>query len=314
MAIFNLIFTIFLSVKNTPLTLIGYSHDQLNRLHQFAGWSVALHTVLHGALYSAYFVQTGKTGLLANKFQIAGSIAGMAIVLIAATTLLRSKKYETFYVIHVSFFLLAAATAIVHQPKNVLIPGVVTLGIWGLDRAIRLGKLGRWALNNSVTLQPLPDGGTQLLFNKKSARIASGMHCFVWIPEIRTFETHPFTVLDARRMEFVVKSYGGFSKALHQYAVRNPGVCLAASIDGPYGEIPDVAGGAYDKLVLICGGTGATFCYALAQNFIESQSAEKSNKELEFIWVVTDYGKQAPLHPSIMFFRGNKKDKKPMPI
>ncbi|KAI1325437.1 ferric reductase NAD binding domain-containing protein [Xylariaceae sp. FL0255] len=106
-------------------------------------------------------------------------------------------------------------------------------------------------------------------------------HCYIWLPQIRTFQTHPFTIVSTEPLEVVVNSRDGFTKALNQYAASNPGASLRASVEGPYGTIPDPM--SFDKVVLIAGGSGATFAFGMAIHMAESM-IEQSNKQIELIW------------------------------
>lgn len=112
-------------------------------------------------------------------------------------------------------------------------------------------------------------------------------HCYVWLPRIRAFETHPFTIVASEPMELIINSYSGFTGDLHRYASENPGASLAVSVEGPYGTFPDPMD--YDKVVLVAGGSGATFTIALAADMIRRLSSE-STKKIEFIWATKGRG------------------------
>ena len=87
--------------------------------------------------------------------------------------------------------------------------------------------------------------------------------------------------VSTEKLEFVVKSYNGFTRDLHAYATANPGAKLKASVEGPYGTFPDPM--QYDKIVLIAGGSGASYTFGLACNLLEKMDAE-STKNIVFIW------------------------------
>jgi predicted ferric reductase len=149
------------------------------------------------------------------------------------------------------------------------------------------------AVNNEAILEPLPNGGTKITLTKKPYGVVPGKHCFLWIPKIRLLEAHPFTVVASEPMEFVVNSYDGFTRDLRKYALANPGVRLKASVDGPYGTFPDPL--MYDKVVLIAGGSGASFTFGLAVNLLERMGPE-SLKNITFIWAVRKQGELKLYH------------------
>ncbi len=88
-------------------------------------------------------------------------------------------------------------------------------------------------------------------------------------------------------MELVINTHSGFTRDLHRYASQNPGASLAVSVEGPYGTFPDPM--EYDKVVLVAGGSGATFTIGLAADMIRRLSPD-STKKIEFIWASRSRG------------------------
>jgi hypothetical protein len=134
------------------------------------------------------------------------------------------------------------------------------------------------------------------VFKKVPARAVPGKHFYVWIPSIRMFEMHPFTIVGTQPLEFIIKSQNGFTRDLHKFALKHPGAALRASLDGPYGTFPDPM--EYDKIVLIAGGGGASFTFGLIVNLLEKMK-EGSKKSIDFIWTVKQHG--TCLAPSTAF-------------
>jgi predicted ferric reductase len=98
---------------------------------------------------------------------------------------------------------------------------------------------------------------------------------------------HPFTIVGTKPLEFCVKAHDGFTWKLHEYARRNPGGRLKASVEGPYGTFPDPMD--YDKIILIAGGSGGSFTFGLAVNLLE-RMGEDCTKSIMFIWAVREHG------------------------
>ncbi|KAK1828176.1 hypothetical protein QBC39DRAFT_290088 [Podospora conica] len=291
MALANLVFVIFLALKNTPLAfLTAYSYERLNCLHQIAGLMVFGYIVVHASLYTDYFNSSGR---LATKYSdrnmIAAIVAGFSVLSgIFSALVLRRIWYELFYVVHIASWMSALVAIGLHQPDfgKGLILTVLAGSLWSADRLLRAGRIAMHAVNNSATLHPLPNGGTKIVLKKAPSRAAAGKHCFVWIPAIRRFETHPFTIHGTGPVEFTVKAQDGFTRDLHKYATENPGVAVRASVDGPYGTFPDPM--EFDKVVLIAGGGGATFTFGLAVNVLErlGGDGEAAGKKIVFVWAV----------------------------
>ncbi|KAJ4395932.1 hypothetical protein N0V93_000148 [Gnomoniopsis smithogilvyi] len=289
MLLANFCIVVFLALKNTPLAVLSaYSYERLNGLHQIAGYTTFLYLVLHASMYTNYFMTSGYSEILTTDSVKAGIVAGFAFLGIAVSgAIIRHIWYEAFFVIHVTCFLVALIAAAKHQPdlatNGLLIMLAIIAAMWGADRLVRGSRMLYYSFNNYAVLEPLPNGGTRVVLAKKPYAAVPGKHCFVWIPAIRAFESHPFTIAATEPMEFVVNAYDGFTRDLHKRAVANPGVKLRVSVDGPYGTFPDPM--TFDKVVLIAGGSGATFTFGLVTNMLERMGPE-TKTNIVLIWAV----------------------------
>ncbi|RSL74063.1 hypothetical protein BHE90_014636 [Fusarium euwallaceae] len=286
LAVANTVLTVFFSLKNTPLGyLTGVSYERLNILHRISGLTTFLFVVVHAASYSSVFLDQQNAARLRVREEIFGIVAGFSLltVVMAALTLQR-RRYELFYVLHVVFFVVSLVFMSLHHPtaaERVIIAMGLAAGMWCLDRLLRVSRLIYHGINNTATLQPLPNGGTRVILNKKLLGANPGEHAFLWIPGIRRFETHPFTIARAEPLEFVVASQDGFTRDLHQYASKSPGAVLRASVEGPYGQIPDPS--RYDKVVIFAGGSGGSFAFGSALRLL--QATEGSDKrDVTLVW------------------------------
>ena len=86
----------------------------------------------------------------------------------------------------------------------------------------------------------------------------------------------------------VINTYSGFTKDLHAFSNAKPGAILKASLEGPYGTNPDPI--SYDKVVLVAGGSGATFTFGLAADMLRRMN-EDTKQTIDFIWAVRRHGK-----------------------
>ncbi|KAJ4287094.1 hypothetical protein N0V88_007788 [Collariella sp. IMI 366227] len=282
---------VFLALKNTPLAfLTAHSYEKLNSLHQIAGYTMFVLLVLHAALYTAYFQGQGrlKTQYSEPK-EIAAIVSGFAILggVLSAIVLPRL-RYEAFYITHICCWIAAVIAMGFHQPdlgKKALVVTVFTAAIWVADRLVRLGRIVWFGVNNEATIHPLPNGATKIVLKKALARAKPGTHCFLWVPAISRFQTHPFTMHRSSPVEFTVMAREGFTKRLHDYAVVNPGATVRASVDGPYGSFPDPLG--FDKVVLVAGGGGGSFTFGLALSLLERMEGGLP-KKIMFIWAVKE--------------------------
>ncbi|KAK1625522.1 ferric reductase NAD binding domain-containing protein [Colletotrichum phormii] len=263
----NMALCVFFGLKNTLLgVLTGHSYERLNFFHRRQNrWSTLLE------------VQNWE-----------GIGAGLAMLLLLMG-LARNFGYEWFYVSHMVGFLLAIIFTGLHRPYwiwKIPVAMVFIAAIWGLDRLIRGSRMLYNLVNNSATIYRLPDNGVRLVIKKPLSGATPGSHCFVWIPGVRPFQTHPFTIVSNTPhggLELVLSSYDGFTKALHDRANTEAGTTVWASVDGPYGAFSNPK--KHDKVVLIAGGSGATFTFGLATNLLQHLESE-SHKRVDFIWAV----------------------------
>jgi predicted ferric reductase len=117
---------------------------------------------------------------------------------------------------------------------------------------------------------------------------AAGSHVFLRIPAVRWFQTHPFTLTSTSPAEFVIKAHDGFTRSLHELALKQTKTKYRAAIEGPYGNVPSVEN--YDDVVLIAGGSGASFTFALAMDWVKKYANVDSSKSLTFVWAIKDKG------------------------
>jgi predicted ferric reductase len=252
----------FLALKNTPLAfLTAYSYERLNVLHRLAGYGTVCFAMLHAVVYITAWSKSNSLGELLETSQVVGIVAGFAMLTMSSTALLlRKLRYEIFYIVHILMFMLILVTVGLHRSQlatKTLIIVIFAASIWVADRALRFSKLSLSYFGNSATITPLPHGGTRIVLRRSPCRAVAGSHCFLLIPKIRTTETHPFTIVSTQPLELVVAAHDGFTRDLHAFALKNPGVDLKASIDGPYGMVPDFT--IYSTVVFIAGGSKSTY-------------------------------------------------------
>ncbi|KAJ4267463.1 hypothetical protein NW762_003570 [Fusarium torreyae] len=288
MAIANFLIVVFLSLKNTPVSILtSLSYERLNVFHRVVGYTTLIYAIVHSCAYAAVFAEQGFLERLLVREEIFGMVATISLIILAlAGAFLRTWWYEAFYYIHVTFWIVAIIMTGLHQPepsKKILYVVCAAAGIWVLERIVRLIRIAINSTNNTVTLTPLPSGGTRVTLAKAPLGSASGKHGFLWIPAVRAAETHPFTMVSTDPLEFVVAAYDGFTQTLHKCALKNPGIQLKASVEGPYGNFPDARG--YDKIILVAGGSGASFTVGATLDMLKKLGPDEE-VEVEFIWMI----------------------------
>ncbi|KAJ5607288.1 hypothetical protein N7537_003907 [Penicillium hordei] len=283
----NLVLLVFLALKNTPLApLTATSYEKLRPLHKVAGYTCIFTSVLHAIVYLSAWSLSGSLSEMKEVHNFAGAIAGFAMVIIGFSTITYFMRgyYELFYMLHIIMFLLIMITIGMHRPKfstSTVIIIIFTACLWVMDRIIRGAKILWNFFGNSLTITALPNNAIRV---KLSRRMHStpGSHAFLWVPAIRWVESHPFTLLSSNPSEFVIRVYDGFTRDLYKAAQASPGRSLRCSVDGAYGQVPNFK--VFDKVVLVAGGSGASFTFAIALDLIET--SKKAVKSIDFIWIV----------------------------
>ncbi|KAM0552461.1 hypothetical protein ACHAPJ_008022 [Fusarium lateritium] len=310
MAAANIVLCVLFGLKNTPLAFIALrSYDQLNILHRVVGYTTVIEVLLHPVCYAVRYARQGSWKTLIEAGGNREGLVAGAAMLVLLMGFFRGTHYETFYITHVIGFIITIIFAGLHRPAwTDKLPYIMVLaaGLWGIDRIIRASRLLCNLVNNEVTFSQLPGGGIRLRLRKPLFGATAGSHVFLWVPKLRLFQTHPFTIVSSSSsgLEMVIKSHNGFTKLCHDFPlneVQNP---LWASVEGPYGSPPDVT--LYDKVVLVAGGSGATFTFGLASTFL-GQLEDDSKKSMSSLWSVrqeehlnwfTDHLHQLQKYPS----------------
>lgn len=169
-----------------------------------------------------------------------------------------------------------------------------TLGIiifiacmWCSDRFLRWCKFC-WNLpGNHATLIAMSNGAVRVKLSRR-IRCTPGSHAFLWIPAIRLIETHPFTLVSDQPVEFLIRGHDGFTDDLYTAAKKQPGMMVRCSVDGGYGQAPNFMN--FDRILLVSGGSGASFAFAVAIYLIEQCVASDTMKRIDFVWIMRHPG------------------------
>lgn len=196
-----------------------------------------------------------------------------------------------FYMIHLLMYLLIMIMVGFHRPKISKTTAVIIIFtgcMWFLDRLARLAKVCWFSVGNHATVTALPEDALHVRLSRK-VPCRPGSHVFLWLPSVRLFETHPFTMVSSSPPEFVIRAYDGFTRDLYHLAQKKPGQLLRCSMDGPYGQVPDFMN--FDKVVLVAGGSGASFIFGIALDLAKQLAACNISKPVEFLWAIRNLGK-----------------------
>ncbi|KAJ6560971.1 FAD-binding domain-containing protein [Mycena sp. CBHHK59/15] len=125
---------------------------------------------------------------------------------------------------------------------------------------------------------------------------APGQHIFVRFLGlgIHALSSHPFTVSSVHTtgedntVELVLRVHGGITRALAQKVFGKPGWSTRVVVDGPYGGV-HIPLQTYDRVVLLAGGSGATFTLPLLLDVAKAvKTGGAACKNIEFVVAIRD--------------------------
>ncbi len=301
--------------------VFGASHEQVNRYHRVLGRIVYGLFCAHAGLYLNYFV---GVGVPASRFVAPVVLAGFTALALfslmnwSAVAAVRRYSYRLFFVAH-----LAAAFAlppvIFFHARPARLYAAEALLVFVADLVCRKAI---FTVASQATLEPIP--GTALIrlsaplpYHRASRfRDLPGAHVYLSLPAdadvdpkplVLPFLHNPFTVaavneetgditLVARRragpMTAILAQLAGLSapeRSSSSSTSKPEAGKLAVNIEGPYGaaaHFPNLAGGRFDRVLLVAGGVGATFAVPIYRALVHDSPAAK----VSLVWAVRSAG------------------------
>ncbi|KAH8113680.1 ferric reductase NAD binding domain-containing protein [Phellopilus nigrolimitatus] len=316
--------------NNIISALTGIGYEKLNILHRAASRTVLILIWVHfwgrwklgltgSDEISNRWVQAGILGAVAYTLGI-----------ILGTKQLRNRTYELFLIGHILLYLIFLLTIYFHVRvfagiRNYVWPAFT---LWGLDRTLRFARVVRnrflSSRSNPASTSHTPARAKLEILSPDALRVSlrmadvgialgglrwsAGQTAYLSIPAVSRipFEAHPFTIasVDAplppsaksivekeeREVKFIIRARRGFTRRLHEYALRAGGVCsTSAYVDGPYGYPPDV--NAYPRVVLVAGGSGVSFTLPLLLEVarrVRDDPPSTLTRRVLFVWFIRE--------------------------
>jgi NAD(P)H-flavin reductase len=280
---------------------------------------------LHTVLYFNYFVGVGTLKKrLSTPLVISGLLAFICMSILMFTTLesIRRFSYRLFFLTHLATVVLMPALLFFHAHSGrpfmiiTLIIFVLDLVTRKLDTVTSLATLERIPGTNLVKIV------LSLPFHKINRfRIHPGAHIYLSIPAaarpdanpasaaflLFEFLFNPFTVAavddETGDLTLVARHLGGpITSALARFAGIKPANTMSQStivsredgkiplcVEGPYGMVkhfPNLAGGDFDRILLVAGGIGATFTVPLYRSILH----DNPHVRVEMVWALRGAG------------------------
>ncbi|KAJ8036591.1 NADPH oxidase 5 [Holothuria leucospilota] len=218
--------------------------DQNISFHKMVGYILAVFSLVHTIAHVGYAHSISSEKLTAIEILltnpnattlglgiVAGSayITGWSLVVVLTVMVLcslpivrRSGHFQLFYFTHM-FYVIFWTLLILHGPKFwywFTIPGLIFL-VEKISQT-KWVKLARYGKTYVEDVELLPSGVTHLIVTRPpSFRFKPGDYIFIQIPEIATYEWHPFTISSAPeqqgKISMHIRSDGNWTTRLYSF-------------------------------------------------------------------------------------------------
>jgi NAD(P)H-flavin reductase len=303
-----------LKYMNPFAWLFQSSHEQINKWHRVLGRIIFTMLCLHMVFYLNFFVGMGLfKEKMTSPVVLAGVVAMFLLNMLNTTAMLATRRasYITFFLVHlVVAFALPPLLFFHARPARLYLAEAFVVFV--VDLVTR--KL--YTITTQASLEAIP--GTNLIKISAPLPVARanrfrehpGAHVYLNIPDHEPLAFNPFTVAaiadDTGDITLVARSRAGpMSAALTNFAARPAPLPrrpteesskeeeegrLPLNVEGPYGaatRFPALGSAdAFDRVLLVAGGVGATFVVPVYRALLTDNPAAK----VELVWAVRGAG------------------------
>ncbi|KAI0329178.1 hypothetical protein GY45DRAFT_1253334 [Cubamyces sp. BRFM 1775] len=285
--------------------LTGVSHEKLQVYHRWSAWIMYITSLIHTF---PFIVQSTRMGEMTTNWNTTPWYWTGVAALVPQTWLvfmswgpIRNRYYETFKKLHFVASGVFVAALFVHCNFRLTSWGYIgaAAGLYVVSWLVRFGRTFYNSFYVGVAaLEALPGDAVKVTIPSK-LKWGAGQHFFVRFLDlgIHAATSHPFTVAtlpsesaakdDVNMIELYVKIHGGITRRLQGLC---QGGCLRSSrvlLDGPYGGVEgDLK--VYDRVLLLAGGSGATFVVPLLLDIVRSSAKDTSQvrRKVHLVWAV----------------------------
>ncbi|KAI0527957.1 ferric reductase like transmembrane component-domain-containing protein [Xylaria bambusicola] len=301
------------SKTNTIGLIIGTSHERLNWLHRWVARTMFITATVHGFHFWSEWLYYDILQVELDTLStiVPYGLGAWAILLwmtITSFKPFRSMAYEFFVIQHVLAAVFFLYVVYVHVPVSARYNVWFAIAAISFDRACRLVLLlwrnvkfepkktcckGGQRLGYETQLTAVGTSTTVLTISNVHFEWSAGQFVYIWVPRIGLFETHPYTIATSHPLpgtcicnsiQLVVRSHGGFSKRLNQFAQKAEAAGTKETVTtfmvGPYGTPPrwDI----FETLILISASTGTSFTLPILDSLLASKGTN-CTKRVDFL-------------------------------
>ncbi|KAL1745572.1 hypothetical protein HDZ31DRAFT_36155 [Schizophyllum fasciatum] len=280
---------VFASKVNFVGMLTGVSHERLQVFHRWSALLMYIPSLVHTFPFIVMNIQEGTMvkNWETTVFYWTGvaALVPQTYLVFLSWGIFRNKYYEIFKKLHFIAAGIFMAALFVHvnfrlSSWDYFYGTAAAFGLAWLIRFVRTiynSTLAGLPASLEVLSPPVPQvPGTGLIrvciHAPLRVRAAAGQHFFLRFlgAGAHALTSHPFTVASVRdaettgtrELDVVFRVHGGTTAALAARAAGKVELGMRVLLDGPYGGVP-VTLAAYDRVMLLAGGSGATFTLPL---------------------------------------------------
>lgn len=294
--------------------LIGYvtgtSYERLNWIHRWVSRSMFLTATIH----FGHFLRTwAQYNYVERKFKIdlisrrgLGAWCVLLWIVLSSFAPVRGWRYEFFVIQHIISVLGFTVMVMLHAPKMAQHFVWLPVGIFFLDRLLRLVFLmwnniclfrgaSRSMLACKATFHPLSARATKVSIANPSFNWSPGQHALLTLPSLTGLQSHPFSIISLpsdKALEFIVRAQEGATHKLFSHATGSlppvSNLTKTVIVDGPYGRVREME--QFDTVVLLAGGTGACFIVPLLRDLVRRRREQLSTvtRRVRLVWVIRE--------------------------
>lgn len=285
---------LFAGRNNIMLWLTGWSYDTFNLYHRWTSRVMYISAFVHAISYTILYKDT-----LGEVYQEEGywksgatSIAAGAFVLFFALRHFREHMYEIFLFLHWVFVIIFVIAVLAHTGDVGGIGWIiVSIGIWGFDRLVRLYKMFNSGTHCIAQAQAFANNTIVKLKISYSNKWTPLPGAFVFVyfkkPVSGSWQSHPFSCYpspvagEENKLVLCIRARNGKTKKLAQeVSMYQSRIEQIPVIIENYGQRFPLEN--FNTIVLIAGGVGVTAVYSYACQLNDLGDT----RQISFIWIV----------------------------
>ncbi|ODQ77000.1 hypothetical protein BABINDRAFT_15867, partial [Babjeviella inositovora NRRL Y-12698] len=270
---------LFASRNNILMFFTRWSYARFNTLHRHMARIFLVLVIAHGIArtINLFGVSTANYRSSMTGYVLWGIAAAscMGLIVIQSILVLRRKSYEAFLIVHI-VLAIAILISIHYHINSFGYQGFtwVTIGIWGLDRVIRLIRMFSFGIKEANVKLIAGETVKVTVPKPKHWNAKPGQYAFVSFMMPACFwQSHPFTMITETESElsFAIKVKGGVTLSLYKHLVSMPS--QTATIKK------------YNQSLLMASGNGIPGMYDHAMRL----DATNAKHSVKLVWVMRNY-------------------------